>query len=424
MRHADIASTETGALVSEQPKARPRPEQAKDCGALGPRVKAACRGRDHTVFATGLGRARDDGRRRARALLPRSEVSPSVASRLTPTAAGNGPLARVRWMERNMRRRMLSALVCMVVLLSPRIGWTDGFPSRPVRIVSPFAAGGPSDVVARALGQSLSEVWGKPVVVENRVGAGGTIGADVVAKSTPDGHTLLLMNPGGLSIVQTLYGDLPFDIHRDLAPITMVAVSPYVIAVHPGVPAASLRDLVEVSRARSGQLNFASGGNGTVPHLAGVVLQEVTGVRWVHVPYRGDAASLPDLLAGRMDVTVITVLAALPHLRSGALRGLAVTTSARSSFVPDLPTAAEAGLPGFEYAAWQAAFTAGRTPRPLVERLHADIVRAAQTLLVRERLASQGAEPHWNTPDAFRAWMRDETAKYARVIQANGIRPD
>jgi tripartite-type tricarboxylate transporter receptor subunit TctC len=194
--------------------------------------------------------------------------------------------------------------------------------------------------------------------------------------------------------------------------------------VHPGVPAASLRDLVEVSQARSGQLNFASGGNGTVPHLAGVVLQEATGVRWVHVPYRGDAASLPDLLAGRMDVTVITVLAALPHLRSGALRGLAVTTSTRSSFVPDLPTAAEAGLPGFEYAAWQAVFAAGQTPSPLIERLHADIVRAVQAPLVRERLASQGAEPYWNTPDAFRAWMRDETAKYARVIQANGIRPD
>jgi tripartite-type tricarboxylate transporter receptor subunit TctC len=203
----------------------------------------------------------------------------------------------------------------------------------------------------------------------------------------------------------------------------MVAVSPYVIAVHPGLPARSLQELVQLSRTRAGGLNLGSGGNGTVPHIASVSFQEITGARWEHTPYRGDAAVLPDLLAGRIDVTIISVLAALPHLRSGALRGLAVTTAARSSFVPDLPTAKEAGVADFEYAAFQAVWTTGGTPRPVIDRLQGDIVRALQTRPIQERLESQGASPHWTSPDEFAAWMRAETERYARIIRTAGIRP-
>jgi tripartite-type tricarboxylate transporter receptor subunit TctC len=321
-----------------------------------------------------------------------------------------------------MLRRDLPLLIAGLAL--PGLARAQAFPTHPVRIVAPFAAGGPSDVVARAIGQALGEAWGQPVVIENRAGAGGTIGADLVAKSAPDGHSLLLMNPGGLSIVQTLYGNLPFDLWRDLAPVTMVAVSPYVIAVPPTLPARTLRELIELGKTKPGGLNFGSGGNGTVPHIAGAAFQDLTGSRWVHSPYRGDAAVLPDLLAGRLDVTIISVLAALPHLRSGALRGLAVTTAARSAFVPDLPTAAEAGLPGFDYAAFQAIWTTGRTPPEIVEKLQADIARVLQQQAVRERLASQGAEPYATTPQEFEAWMREETARYARVIRSAGIRPD
>jgi tripartite-type tricarboxylate transporter receptor subunit TctC len=320
-----------------------------------------------------------------------------------------------------MQRRALSLLLGSLAL--PRQLLAQDFPARPLRLVSPFAAGGPSDVVARALAQSLGETWRQPVVVENRVGAGGTIGADVVAKASPDGHTLLLMNPGGLSIVQTLYGNLPFDMMRDLAPVTMVAVSPYVVAVPSSLLVRSLQELVQLSRTRPGGLNLGSGGNGTVPHIASVAFQEITGARWEHTPYRGDAAVLPDLLAGRIDVTIISVLAALPHLRSGALRGLAVTTAARSSFVPDLPTAKEAGVADFEYAAFQAVWTTGGTPRPVIDRLQGDVVRALQTRPVQERLESQGASPHWTSPDAFAAWMRTETERNARIIRTAGIKP-
>jgi tripartite-type tricarboxylate transporter receptor subunit TctC len=323
-----------------------------------------------------------------------------------------------------MHRRALPLLFGSLVLAPPRRLLAQEFPARAVRLICPFAAGGPSDVVARALAQSLGELWRQPVVVENRAGAGGTIGADAVAKASPDGHALLLMNPGGLSIVQTLYGNLPFDLMHDLAPVTMVAVSPYVIAVHPGLPARSLQELIQLSRTRAGGLNFGSGGNGTVPHIASVAFQEMTGARWEHSPYRGDAAILPDLLAGRIDVTIISVLAALPHLRSGALRGLAVTTATRSSFVPDLPTAKEAGLPDFEYAAFQAIWTTGGTPPPVIAKLQADIVSALQTPPVQDRLGSQGAEPHWTSPDAFAAWMRAETERYARIIRTAGIKPN
>jgi tripartite-type tricarboxylate transporter receptor subunit TctC len=321
-----------------------------------------------------------------------------------------------------MRRKLFPLLVILLAL--PGIVAAQEFPSRPVRIIVPFVAGGISDVLARAISQTLSETWRQPVVTENRPGAGGVTGTEVVAKAQPDGHTLLLINAGGLSAMPGLFPNLSFDIQRDLTAVTMLAISPYVIAVHPSVPATSLRELLDLSRAQPGKLNFASGGNGTIPHLAGILLQEQTGTRWVHFPYRGDAAILPDLLAGRMNVTMIVLPIAMTHIRSGALRPLAVTSATRSSQLPDVSTAVEAGAPGFVYGAWQGMFVTGGTPAATVAQLHTDIARAMESPLIRERLASLGAEPFVNRPEVFQGWVREESAKWSRVIRSANVRPD
>jgi tripartite-type tricarboxylate transporter receptor subunit TctC len=298
------------------------------------------------------------------------------------------------------------------------------YPSRPIRIVDAFPPGGPSDIVGRSISPRLTEALGQPVVIDNRGGAAGVVGCDLVAKAAPDGYTLLLGPSGALTIQPSLSAKLPYDAQRDFEPVTQLTSGPQVIAVNPGVPAKSVGDLIALAKAKPGQLNYASGGTGTANHLAAEVFKLAAGVDIVHVPYKGTGPALASVLAGETQMIVSSLLPALPHLKSGKLRALAVTSSSRSSAVPDVPTAAESGLPKFETSSWHGILAPAKTPRAIIARLHDDFVKVLNLPDVRERLLAQGLNVVGSTPQAFAAYMRSETVKYARVIKQVGIKPE
>ena len=299
------------------------------------------------------------------------------------------------------------------------------YPVRPIRFVVPYPPGGPLDVMARAIGVKLTETWGQPVLVENRAGAGGNIGADIVAKSPGDGYTLLMGAVATHAINPTLYPKIPYDPVRDFAPVALVAQVPNILVVHPDVPVKTVRELVELARAKPGYLNFASGSTGSTGHLAGELFNTLAGVRMVHIPYKGGAPAMQDLLAGQVQLMFDNLANALPQVRSGRLRALAVTTASRSPFVPELPAIAEAGMPGFDLTTWFGVLVAGGTPRDIVRRLNAEIVRILDAADMKQRLALMGAEPPaGNTPEAFAAFIQSEFGKYARVVRDSGARVD
>jgi tripartite-type tricarboxylate transporter receptor subunit TctC len=298
------------------------------------------------------------------------------------------------------------------------------YPTRPIRIVDAFPPGGPSDIVGRSISPRLSEALGQPVVIDNRGGAAGVVGCDLVAKAAPDGYTLLLGPSGALTIQPSLSAKLPYDPQRDFEPVTQLTSGPQVIAVNPGVAAKSVADLIALAKAKPGQLNYASGGTGTANHLAAEVFKLAAGVDIVHVPYKGTGPALASVLAGETQMIVSSLLPALPHLKSGKLRALAVTSASRSSAVPDVPTAAESGLPKFETSSWHGILAPAKTPRAIIARLHDDFVKVLSLPDVRERLMAQGLNVVGSTPQAFAAYMRSETVKYARVIKQVGIKPE
>jgi len=299
----------------------------------------------------------------------------------------------------------------------------QSYPSRPIRLVVPYPPGGPLDIMARAIGQKLTEAWSQPVVVDNRAGAGGNIGADLVAKSPADGYTLLMGAVATHAINPTLYGKLPYDPVKDFAPVALVAQVPNILVVNPSVPAKSVTELIEFARARPGYLNFGSGSTGSTGHLAGELFKTMAGVQMVHIPYKGGAPAMADLLAGQVQLMFDNLANALPNVRAGRLRALAVTTLARSPAMPDLPTMAESGLPGFDLTTWFGLMVPAGTPPEIVVRLNAEIVRALNAKDMRERLDKMGAEPPANnTPEHFAAFIRAEAAKYAKVVRDSGAR--
>ena len=298
------------------------------------------------------------------------------------------------------------------------------YPAKSIRFVVPFPAGGPLDIVARAIGQELNKSWGQPVIIDNRPGAGGNIGADAVAKSAPDGHTILMGAVSTHAINPTLYSKLPYDPIRDFAPVTLVTSVPNVLVVHPSVPARTVKDLVSIAKARPGQLNFASGSTGSAGHLAGELFKAMAGVDMVHIPYKGAAPAVVDLLAGHVSLMFDNMSSALPNIKSGRVRAIAVTTLKRSPMLPALPTISESGLRGFDISTWFGVFAPGGTPPAIVARLNAEIVRALATPEMRERLAALGAEPVGNKPEEFAAFIREEIPKYAKVIKASGAKAD
>ncbi len=300
----------------------------------------------------------------------------------------------------------------------------QNYPVKAIRFVVPFPPGGPLDISARAIGQKLTEAWKQPVIIDNRPGAGGNIGADNVAKSAPDGYTLLMGAVSTHAINPNLYAKMPYDALRDFTPITLVTTVPNVLVVHPSVPAKNVRELIALAKARPGQLNFASGSTGSTGHLAGELFKVMAGVEMVHVPYKGAAPAVTDLVAGQVSLMFDNLASALPQIKAGRTRALAVTTLARSAMVSDLPTIDESGLKGFDLSTWFGVFAPAGVPPPLLGALHREITRALDTADLRSRLAAIGAQPTPNTPEAFAAFIKAEHAKYAQVIKASGAKVD
>ena len=318
----------------------------------------------------------------------------------------------------------LAAIVCGAALAVWAGARAEGFPEKPVRFVVGFTPGGPSDIIARALGQKLSERWTQQVVVENRPGAGGNIAAEAAAKSPADGYTWLLGNNSILATNQSLYAKLAFDPVRDFAPVALVAIQPNILVVNPGVPAASVRELIALAKAKPGQLNYASSGAGAAAHLAAELFKTMAGVDMVHVPYKGAQPALTDVIAGQAQLMFATSASVIPYIKAGRLRALAVTTAQRSPGMPELPTVSEAGVPGFEAITWHGVVVPHATPQPLVERLNADIVRALAERDLRERLEGLGAELAPGSPREFADYIAREIPKWAKVVRDSGARAE
>jgi tripartite-type tricarboxylate transporter receptor subunit TctC len=295
------------------------------------------------------------------------------------------------------------------------------YPAKPIRLIVPLAPGGPSDTLARAVAQKLTEVMGQSVLVDNRAGAGGVVGTEITAKSPPDGYTMMLVSTS-FAINASLYPKLPYDTLKDLAPVTLLAEAPYLIAVHPSLPAKSMKELIALARTRPGQLNYGSGGSGTGPHMALELLKFGTGTDIVHIPYKGAGPALIDLMAGHLQVQPVNILVGLPQARAGKLRALAVTTAKRSAAAPELPTVAETVLPGFNEGGHHGILVPAGTPRDIVARLRQDILKVLQNPDVKDRLAAEGSEVVGNTPEEFGAMIRADVEKWAKVIQRTGIR--
>jgi len=315
------------------------------------------------------------------------------------------------------------AFLCAVIL-APASAFGQDFPSKPVRFVVGFTPGGPSDILARALGQKLAERWSQQVVVDNRPGAGGNLAAEAVAKSSPDGYTWLLGNNSILATNQSLYRSLPYDPVRDFAPVALVAIQPNILVVHPSLPVSSVDELIRFAKANPGKLNYASSGSGAAAHLAGELFKAMTGVELVHVPYKGAQPALTDVIAGQVQMMFATSASVIPYIKAGRLRALAVTTAQRSASVPELPTVAEAGVPGFEATTWHGVVVPAATPAAIVARLNEEINSALGEKDLKDRLTSLGAEISTGTPKQFTDYIAREIPKWAKVVKDSGARPD
>jgi tripartite-type tricarboxylate transporter receptor subunit TctC len=299
----------------------------------------------------------------------------------------------------------------------------QSYPSKPIRFIAAFPPGGPSDIVSRAIAKRMSDLLGQPVVVENRAGAGGNIGAEFVAKAPPDGYTVLL---GGsyITIAPSLYRKLPFDPLKDFAPIGLMVSNQYVLLVHPSVPAKSVNDLIRVAKARAGTLNFGSAGIGSPPHLAGELLKVASGINATHVPYKGATPALADLMGGHIDFYFGGISGALPHIKTEKVRALGVTSLKRSSQLPQVPTIAEAALPGYEITTWFGLLAAAGTPKEIVTRLNGVITGIVNEPDSKAYLVSQGVDPVTNTPEQFSAFLKAEIEKFAKLTKVAGLVPE
>jgi tripartite-type tricarboxylate transporter receptor subunit TctC len=311
-----------------------------------------------------------------------------------------------------------------VALAGNALAQEPSLAGRPVRFVVPFGPGGGGDTVARVLSQKLGSALSTPVVVENRPGAGGTLGTDIVAKAPPDGYTILLGNVGPLAIAGSLYKSLPYDPVGDFAPISLVVTYPNVLVVHPSVPARNVKELIVLARAHPGDLMFASAGNGSSTHLAGELLKSMAKVQMRHVPYKTAAQAVTDVIAGHVNMYFSSVVGALPHTKSGKLRALAVTSTQRSDMMPNVPTIAESGFPSYEAVNWLGVLAPKGTPKALVDRLHGAISAALKQPDVQARLAEEGTIPVGNSPEAFAAYISAEIRKWSAVVRESKASAD
>lgn len=298
------------------------------------------------------------------------------------------------------------------------------YPDKPIRIIVPYAAGGTSDILARQIGLKLAEAWSQPVVVENKPGANGNVGAEFVARSAPDGYTLLLTDLGGLVISASVYPNLPFNPSRDFTPVVMVSYSPHVLAVNPEVPVKDVKELVALAKAQPDKLNFAISGIGGAPQLAGIEFAQRTGVKWTYIPYKGGADAITGVVGGQAQVLFNGMLATWPHVTGGKLKALGISSANRVAAAPDTPTVAEQGLPGFETGSYQGIVAAKGMPREITAKLNAEITRILNAAEMKERFAKQGTEVRTGTPESLGTWMGAEQAKWAKVVKESGAKFD
>ena len=315
------------------------------------------------------------------------------------------------------------ALLPMLMLAAPG-AWAQAYPVKPVRIVVPFPPGGTSDILARTIGPRLSTEWGQPVVVDNRPGAAGNIAAEHVARAPGDGYTLFITTVGIHAIHPSLYSKLPFDPLRDFTPVTNLVMLPSVLAVHPSIPVRSVKELIALAKKRPGDLSYSSAGSGSQPHLTAELFKTMTGVDLLHVPYKGAAQQLTDLVAGHVALTFATAPSAVPFIKGGQMRAIGVSSGKRASALPDVPTIAEAGVPGYEAVGWNGMVAPANLPAPVLEKVNATVVKAFNLPEVRNRMISLAAEPVTTTPAQFGAYIKAEIAKWAKVVKASGARLD
>ncbi len=320
-------------------------------------------------------------------------------------------------------RHLRQFFIHLLLLLAASTAMAQGFPQRPVRIIVPYPPGSGTDIVARILGQKLSEGWGQQVIVDNRPGAGAIIGVDAVAKAAPDGYTIGIADTGPLAINPALYAKLPYHPVRDFAPVTVVATLPFMLVVHPSVPARNVAELVALAKAKPGQINYASVGNGSAVHLATELFKSRAGIDLTHIPYKGSAPALQGLLAGEASVMFVNLLSAMPLVKAGKLRALAAAPAARIGALPDLPTIAEAGVPGYAFEAWFGIVAPAGTPKPVVDRLNQELRRVIALPEVRDLLVNKGGfEPVGSTVESFTSLIPAEMERWGKLVRETGAK--
>jgi tripartite-type tricarboxylate transporter receptor subunit TctC len=322
-------------------------------------------------------------------------------------------------------RHSSAALFAFAAILAPAwAGAAEVYPEKPIRMVVTFPAGGPSDVIVRIIGQRVNDLHGVTIIADNRGGAGGIVGTEIVARAAPDGYTFLVGTAGGMTINPNLHAKLTYEPFRDFAPVAMLVLNPQVLVVHPSLAAKNVKEFVALAKAKPGQINFASAGAGTATHLGLELFKLTAGINVTHVPYKGGAPALTDLIAGQVQALFVSIPSVLPHVHSGRLRAIAVSTLKRSASAPDVPTVAESGYPGFEYSNWNALFAPANTPPARVKRMNEIIARILSEPDVANKLSAQGADPAPGTPDDLARYMKADDARWKKVIRSAGLRPE
>jgi tripartite-type tricarboxylate transporter receptor subunit TctC len=319
---------------------------------------------------------------------------------------------------------LFSVGVAVMVAMLQSAAWAADYPARPIRMIVPYAPGGASDFFARIVAERLSAAWGQQVVVDNRAGAGGNIGSDIVAKANPDGYTMLLGTSGSNAVNPSLYSKMPYDAKRDLALIAMVASTANILVVRSAHPAKSVQDIIRMAKAKPGKVTYGSSGVGSVLHLSGELLKTVVGINIVHVPYKGTGPSMIDLLGGQIDMVFSNLPPAVPYVQEGRMRGLAITTAARSPVLPNVPTMIESGVPNYDVASWFGVMVPAKTPGAVAEKINREVQRILKTPKMQEQLKAQGADPMFKSAREANAFFHEEIAKWAKVIKASGAKAD